>query len=321
MNPHMFIIQGLMMNRKKAQIAEGVVSIIVNVALFAAKFTAGVLTGSIALIADAWHTLSDSLSSVFVILAAKLAARKPDKEHPFGHGRWELISTLIIAFLLAFIGFEFFNGSVTKFKNHESVEYGTLAIMVTIASVAVKELLAQFAFYLGRKSKNPVVSADGWHHRTDALSSVVILIGIIISKFVANLWWMDSVLGMICAVMIFFASVQIMRETITKILGEEPERDLREKITAEALKIYDSDLKIHHLHLHNYITQKELTLHIMLDENMTIKDGHKVATVIEDMIEHKFDMVATIHVEPHEKTPQTEDKESEHNSSDYTPSA
>ncbi|MCL1904436.1 MAG: cation diffusion facilitator family transporter [Oscillospiraceae bacterium] len=286
------------MNRKKAQVAEGAVSIIVNFILFALKFLAGILTGSIALIADAWHTLSDSLSSVFVILAAKLAARKPDKEHPFGHGRWELISTLIIAFLLAFIGFEFFSGSIEKFKNRESVEYGTLAIIVTIASVVVKELLAQFAFYLGRKTKNSVVSADGWHHRTDALSSIVILIGIVVTKFVTNLWWMDSVLGMACAAMIFFAAIQIMREAITKILGEEPEHNLKERITEEALKIYENDLQIHHIHLHDYISQKELTLHIMLDENMTIKDSHKVATVIENMIKDKFDMVATIHVEP-----------------------
>ncbi|MCL1823114.1 MAG: cation diffusion facilitator family transporter, partial [Oscillospiraceae bacterium] len=276
-----------MMSRKKAQVAEGIVSIIVNVALFAVKLMAGILTGSIALIADAWHTLSDSLSSVFVVLAAKLAARKPDKKHPFGHGRWELISTFVIAFLLAFIGFEFFSGAITKFRNHESAEYGTLAIVVTIASVAVKELLAQFAFYLGRKTKNPVVSADGWHHRTDALSSIVILIGIAVTKFVANLWWMDSVLGMACAVMILFAAVQIMRETITKMLGEEPEQDLQEKIIEEALKIYDIDLQIHHLHLHDYVTQKELTLHIMLDGHMTIKDSHKLATDIEDMIKEK----------------------------------
>ena len=286
------------MNKKKAQVMEGIVSIIVNVLLFVVKFWAGIVTGSIALVADAWHTMSDSLSSVFVIVAAKLAAKKPDKEHPFGHGRWELISTLIIAFLLAFIGYEFFSGSIERFKNRESAAYGTIAIIVTIASIVAKELLAQYAFYLGRKTKNPLVSADGWHHRTDALSSIVIIIGIVITKFVTHLWWMDSVLGMICATMIFYAAFQIMREAITKILGEEPEPDLQEKIIVEAKKIYDNDLKIHHLHLHDYVTQKELTLHIMLDANTTIKEGHKVATDIEDMIEKTFDMKATIHVEP-----------------------
>jgi cation diffusion facilitator family transporter len=288
------------MNRERAQIIEGIVSVVVNFILFGVKFWAGLVTGSIALVADAWHTASDSLTSVFIIIAAKLASKKPDKEHPFGHGRWELISALIIAFILAFIGYEFLTGSIEKFQNREGVEFGTLAIVITAVSIIIKELLAQYAFYIGRKTNNPVVTADGWHHRSDSLSSVVVLAGIIVTRFFEGLWWMDSVLGVFCALAIFFAAFQIMRESITKILGEEPDKDLQEKITAEALKIYEHDLKIHHLHLHDYVTQKELTLHIMLDGNLTINDGHKVTTVMEDMIEKKFGMIATIHVEPSE---------------------
>jgi cation diffusion facilitator family transporter len=286
------------MNREKAQIVEGIASVVVNFVLFAVKFWAGLVTGSIALMADAWHTASDSLTSVFVVIAAKLASKKPDKQHPFGHGRWELISALIISFILAFIGYEFLSGSIERFQNREEVVFGTLAIVITIISIAIKELLAQYAFYIGRKTNNPVVTADGWHHRSDSLSSVVVLAGIIITRFADGLWWMDSVLGIFCALAIFFAAFKIMKESITKILGEEPDKDLQEKITAEALKIYEHDLQIHHLHLHDYVTQKELTLHIMLDGSLTINDGHKVATVIEDMIEKQFNMIATIHVEP-----------------------
>jgi cation diffusion facilitator family transporter len=284
--------------RKKAQIREGVAAIILNVVLFAAKFWAGIVTGSIALMADAWHTLSDSISSIFIVIAAKLASKKPDKEHPFGHGRWELIASMLIAFLLTMIGYEFFIDSIGRFQNHEAAVYGTLAIIITVVSVLIKEGLAQYAFFLGRKHDNPVISADGWHHRTDALSSLVILAGITVTKFISGLWWMDSVLGVICAFMIFYAAFEIMKETVTKLLGEEPQSDLQEKITEEALKLYDRDLKIHHLHLHDYISQKELTLHIMLEGDLKIKDGHIVASVLEDMIEKKFNMVATIHVEP-----------------------
>jgi len=286
------------MNREKAQIFEGILSVVVNAVLFAAKFWIGIITGSIALTADAWHTMSDSLTSVFVVFAAKLASRKPDKEHPFGHGRWELIASILIAFVLVMIGYEFFTDSIERFQNRESVVYGTLALVITAVSIIIKELLSQYAFYLGRKHNNPVITADGWHHRSDSFSSVIVLIGIIITQFTNALWWMDSVLGMFCAVAIFYAAFKIMQEAVTRMLGEEPGQDFIDKLESEIKKIYESDLRIHHIHLHNYISHKELTLHLRLDKNMTIEDGHKIATTIEDMINSEFGMTATIHIEP-----------------------
>ena len=139
------------MNNEQAQIFSGSLSVVLNALLFALKFWAGIVTGSVALIADAWHTMSDSLTSVFIIIAAKLAAKKPDKEHPFGHGRWELISALIISFVLAFIGYEFLTSSIERFQNRESVIFGTLALVITIISIIIKELLAQCAFISGGK--------------------------------------------------------------------------------------------------------------------------------------------------------------------------
>jgi len=289
---------GSIMSRGKAQVFEGVLSVVVNAVLFAVKFWAGIVTGSVALMADAWHTMSDSLTSIFVVAAAKLASKKPDKEHPFGHGRWELIASLLIAFILGMIGYEFLTDSIDRFQNREAVVYGTLALAVTAVSIIVKEALAQYAFYLGRKFDNPVIAADGWHHRTDSLSSVVVLIGIIITRFVAGLWWMDSVLGVFCALAIFYAAYKIMTDAVTRILGEEPAQEFIDELGAEVKKIYDNDLKIHHVHLHNYISHKELTMHIRLDKDMTIENGHDIATVIEDMIKERFDTETTIHIEP-----------------------
>ena len=286
------------MDRKKAQIVEGIVSVVVNALLFVVKFWVGIRTGSIALVADAWHTMSDSLTSIFVVFAAKLASKKPDKEHPFGHGRWELISAIIVAFILVFIGYEFLTGSIERFQNRESVTYGTIAIVITAVSIVIKELLAQYGFYIGRKTNNPVVTADGWHSRSDALSSVVVLAGIVITKFFPGLWWMDSVLGIFCALAIFYAAFQIMKDSITRMLGEEPDAEFIEELDGELDKIYDKDLKLHHLHLHNYISHKELTLHIRLDGTMSVEEGHKIASQIEQMIKQKFDMDATIHIEP-----------------------
>ncbi|MCL2080009.1 MAG: cation diffusion facilitator family transporter [Oscillospiraceae bacterium] len=286
------------MDRGKAQVTEGALSIITNIALFALKLWVGLISGSIALIADAWHTLSDSISSVFVIIAERLAAKKPDKEHPFGHGRWELIAAVIIAFLLAVIGYSFVTASIEKFSGGETTYYGTWAIVATVMSIALKEALSQYAFYLGKKYDNPVITADGWHHRTDSLSSVVVLIGIVVTRFVADLWWMDSVLGIVVALMIFYAAFTIMKDAITRLLGEEPSEEFLERLGKEVGEIYHEDLMLHHVHLHNYITQKELTLHIRLNKSMSIDEGHGVATSIEDMIMQKFDMHSTIHVEP-----------------------
>jgi cation diffusion facilitator family transporter len=283
------------MDKEKAGIIEGVASIILNTALFAIKMWAGIVTGSLALAADAWHTLSDSLSSVVVVIAAKLSSKKADKEHPFGHGRYEQIASLFIAVILGIIAYDFLKNSIVQFNNKEKVTYGLLAIIVTIVSIAVKELLAQYAFYIARKTDNASVKADGWHHRSDALSSVVALIGILFAK---QFWWIDSVLGIIIALMLFYATITIIRETVSKLLGEEPNQDLIAKITDEVKKIYGNDLKIHHFHIHNYIVHKELTLHIRLKKSLTIKKGHKIATAIENMISEKFKMSVTSHVEP-----------------------
>jgi len=282
-------------NKLKAQYTEGVVSIVVNTLLWAAKFWAGMAIGSIALIADSWHTLSDSISSVVVIIAGKLAAKKSDKEHPFGHGRWELISSMFVAFLLGIVGYQFLRDSIDRFKSGESVVYGTIAIAVIALSILVKELLAQYAFYIARKTDNSIVKADGWHHRSDALAAAVVLIGMTVAK---HFWWMDSVLGIFCAIVLFYVAFEIMKESITKLLGEAPGQELIGGITEEINKLYKDDLQIHHIHMHNYISQKELTLHIRLDENLTIREGHKIATDIETMIREKFAMASTVHLEP-----------------------
>jgi len=283
------------MYKTRAGYRAGIISIVVNSALFALKFWAGLTIGSLALMADAWHTLSDSLSSIVVVLAVRLSAQKADREHPFGHGRWEPIAALFIAFILGIIAFEFLRDALSGFQGKTAVHFGAPAITVTVISIAVKELLAQYAFYLGRKTDNLSVKADGWHHRSDALSSVVVLVGILFAK---QFWWIDGVLGIIIALMLFYAAFVIMKEAITKILGEKPDRNLINEIANVIKTVYKDDLNMHHLHIHDYISHKELTLHIRLNKDLTIGTGHKIATDIEKAIKDKFDMTATIHVEP-----------------------
>ncbi len=283
------------MDKKRASYLEGTISILVNIALFAFKYWAGVVSGSIALMADAWHTLSDSISSLVVILGAKLSAKKADKDHPFGHGRWELVSSIIIAVFLGVIGFGFITDSISHLSTKESANFGTLAIAVTIASIAVKEIMAQYAFFLGKRSGNSAVKADGWHHRTDALSSLVILVGILFKNL---FWWIDAILGILVSLMIFYAAYKILMEAVHKILGEVPGEELVEEIKSLIRSLYAYELYPHHFHIHNYISSQELTFHIKIDNHLSVEAGHAIATSIEELVHEKLSLRTTIHIEP-----------------------
>lgn len=282
-------------SNKNAGITQGIVSVIINILLFVLKYWAGIVTGSLAIVADAWHTMSDSLSSIVLIAATGLSNKKPDKKHPFGHGRWEQIAAIFIGIILAIVAYDFLKNSILQLKEHSSVTFGTLAIVVTCISIIVKEGLAQYAFHLARKTGNIAIKADGWHHRSDALSSVVVLIGILLAKY---FWWMDSVLGIIIAMMLFYATYTIIREAITKILGEEPSDELIDKINDAVTEMYPEGLQLHHFHIHNYVTHQEVTFHIRLPGELSLEEGHSVATAIEKMIEERFNITSTIHVEP-----------------------
>ncbi|HCC71522.1 MAG TPA: cation transporter [Bacteroidales bacterium] len=283
------------MERKRAGYLEGIVSIVSNLVLFVLKLWAGTVSGSIALIADAWHTLSDSASSVIVIVGTNLSAKKADNQHPYGHGRWEHITALIIGLLLILIAYIFIKDSVIQYREKESADFGLIAITVTIASIAVKEGLAQYAFYLSRKTDNVSVKADGWHHRTDALSSVIVLIGIMLGSY---LWWIDSALGIIISLMLVYAAYRIIAGSVNKLLGEKPGDDLLEEIITIVNSITGQDLQPHDFHIHNYVTHKELTFHLIMDGTLTINKSHEIITRIENEIKEKLDIDSTIHVEP-----------------------
>lgn len=283
------------MDKKKASYLEGTISIFVNIALFSIKLWAGIVSGSIALTADAWHTLSDSLSSIIVIFGAKLSSKKPDMEHPFGHGRWEQIAAIFIGFLLGIIAYDFLKDSIGNFQSKESANFGTLAIVVTIISIIVKEALAQYAFFIARNTNNLSVKADGWHHRTDAISSVIVLIGIF---FTDHFWWIDSVLGIAIAMMLFYASYKIIKDAVNKLLGEKPSDEIIEKVEHIIRTQYPKDVTPHHYHIHNYISKQELTFHIRVENTMDILSAHQIASKIENKIKEELDIMATIHIEP-----------------------
>ena len=253
------------------------------------------MAGSIGLIADAWHTLSDSLSSLAVIIGLRASKKPPDDEHPYGHGRAELVSTLLIGLVLALIGVNFFRESIDRLINHESVIFGLWAKVVTIISILAKEGLAQLSFFAARKNNSPSLRADGWHHRSDAFSSIIILIGIF---FGYMFWWMDGVLGIIVSALILYASYDIIKSSLGDMLGKSADEKTTNEIKDLVGSIIDREVYLHHVHMHIYGDHKELTCHIKLPPDMTLKKAHDIANHIEDQIRLQMNIEATIHMEP-----------------------
>ena len=278
--------------------SEGWISIFVNILLFFFKFYVGYISGSVAIIADAWHSLSDSMTSVILLFGIKISEKPADKEHPFGHGRAELISTLIIAILLAVVAFEFVCKSIAHLQLQEPVQYGSLAIWAMIITIVAKEAMAQYAFWTGKISGMQSLKADAWHHRSDAISSIIILAGII---FGGKYWWIDGVMGIIIAGIIMYASYDIFKSAIGPLLGRSPSDKLLKKVTAICEKYGGKKAFVHHFHIHDYGNHTELTFHIHLDGKMPLEDAHAITKQIEFELLKKFRIAATIHMEPQVK--------------------
>ncbi len=282
-------------NNNKLAITEGWVSVAVNSALFVIKFWAGMATGSIAIIADAWHTLSDSLTSIVVVVGAKISSKPADEEHPFGHGRAELIAALIIGVLLSVVAFNFILEGVKRLQTREIVNYSTFAIVATILSVLIKEAIAQYAFWIARRTNSRSVRADAWHHRSDAISSLVILIGIFLGR---HAWWIDGVLGIVVALLIFYAAFDILRDAMQIMMGEIPEKSMIEQVKNICESESLLEMKPHHFHIHRYGEHTEMTFHIRLPDSLSLFDSHEIATRIELRIKDEMGIISTIHMEP-----------------------
>lgn len=282
--------------RIKIGYLEGILSLLINIILFGLKYWVGLKTASLAIIADAWHSLSDSLTSVILILGFKLSSKPADEKHPYGHGRSEIISSIIIGTLLAIVGFHFFIESIEKLGAHKSAKFSNLAIIIMIISITLKEGMAQFAIRFGKKIDSNSLIADGWHHRSDSISSFLILIGIIFGK---QFWWIDGGLGIAVSLFIFYTTYKILKESISSLLGEEPDDEFKIRLEKLINKNLGFDLKVHHLHIHQYGNHKELTFHIHLRPEMKLAEAHEITNELEELVRINMNVEATIHVEPY----------------------
>ena len=273
----------------------GWVSIGGNLLLAVGKFIIGIQSGSVAIVADAWHTISDSISSIIMLFGIHAANKPADKEHPFGHGRAQLIASLIIGTLLVVIAGEFMLKGASQLYHGETAKYGTAAIVIMVISIIIKEVMAQYAFMVARKTGMTIVKADAWHHRSDALSSAIILLGIFFSSY---FWWIDGALGLVIAIIILHAAIDIIKQAADPLLGQPPEKELELQINKICNQCCGMDIATHHLHIHRYGAHSELTFHIRLDGELPLKTTHDYTKKIEAAIKQELNINATIHVEP-----------------------
>ena len=283
-------------NEKKSKymIIEGIVSVVVNILLFAFKYAVGIFSGSLSIIADAWHSLSDSISSIIVIIGGIFSKKPADKEHPFGHGRIELITSFIVGIMLIFIGYTFFSEAIKNLLSKQTANFNKAAIIAMIVSIIIKEILAQYSFWAYRKSGAKSLYADAWHHRSDSITSIIILIGILIGK---NFWQSDAILSVLVSIVIFIAALDVIKSSVQPLIGEYPSEEIINKIKniADELKLNCESL--HHFHIHIYGSHAEITFHIRFPKDMTVFEAHNMATVFENAIREKLSIEATIHIE------------------------
>ena len=278
---------------KKLSYIEGIGSIVINVILFILKYWVGIMTGSIAIIADAWHTLSDSLTSIVVILGAKISSKPADDNHPFGHGRAESVASIIIGVLLFIVGSNFLFDAIQRLKSKEAAVFTMSAIVIFILSVIIKEAMAQFSFWAYRKTKSPSLKADGWHHRSDSIASAIILFSIFIGK---NLWWIDGVFGIIVSALIIYTAFDIIKEASQPILGKKPAQANVEQIRKVA-KNYNLN-QIHQIKEHSYGSHLEYTMHVCMQKNTQIHGAHDIIRKFKDDLREKLKIEATVFIEP-----------------------
>ena len=270
------------------------ISMIVNIFLAAIKYWVALQLASVAILAEAWHTLSDSLTSLMVLIGFKMAVRPPDKKHPFGHGRTEVISSLIVAIILSLVAFNFFIESFTRLIRQQSVQYNQTALIIFIVSLVIKELLAQLSIRTGKKIHADSLIIDGWHHRSDALASLMIIIGIFMNPY---FWWIDGAMGIIISIIIAYIAFDILKNTISSLIGEKPRGSFLRQLNHVVKSNNPYNVRLHHIHLHKYGNHRELTLHIVLPGDMKLEEAHRITTQLESVINSEMSVEATIHVE------------------------
>lgn len=274
-----------------------------NVLLAVIKFVAGLISNSKAMISDAIHTLSDILSTFIAIVGVNIASKEEDNSHKYGHERFECIASIVLAMILFITGIELgINGikDIVSGDYKDFTEPGVLAVIAAVVSIIGKELMYQYTIHVAKKIKSTALKADAWHHRSDAISSIGALIGIILARNGYLIF--DSIASIIIAILICKVSIDIFMDATDKLVDKacDPlfEIELRELILKEKGVLGVDDLKTRIFGSKIYVD-----IEIAADGNETLKNTHKIAERVHDKIEKNYPEVkhCMVHVNPFEE--------------------
>ena len=274
----------------------GIVGIALNILLFAGKFFAGQLSGSIAVTADAFNNLSDAGSSAVTLLGFRLAGRKPDTDHPFGHGRIEYISGLAVAGLILLMGVELAKSSFDKILHPEAVTFSPLALVILAASVCVKLYMWLYNRGIGRQIKSAAMEATAMDSLSDTAATAAVLAAMLVGKWTGLA--VDGYVGLLVALFILFSAYKAAKETLSPLLGQAPDPELVQEIRDTVLS-HPPVLGVHDLVVHDYGPGRlMITLHAEVPAHGDIMAMHDVIDNIEKELMEKLHCHAVIHMDP-----------------------
>lgn len=274
----------------------GMVGIVVNLLLCSAKFFIGFISGSITITADAVNNLSDAGSSIVTLFGFKLSEKPADSKHPYGHGRIEYISGLIVSFLVLLMGFELIKTSVGKIREPQPVQYSTVALAVLIVSILGKLWLAYFNSKLGKKINSTATQAVVADSLSDTAATSVALFSLIVAKF--STVCVDGYFGLAVALFIVYSGINLIRETIAPLLGMPPEKEFYYEIK-DFIMSYDGVVGVHDLIIHDYGPSRLFaSAHAEVPANIDILVSHDTIDLIERDIANKYGMLISIHLDP-----------------------
>lgn len=273
-----------------------VIGMICNVILFGIKFIIGLLMNSIAVTADAFNNLSDATSSIIGFIGTKLASRPADKEHPFGHGRYEYVAALIVAFLVFEVGLTCLKSSFSKILHPEVIEYQLYLVVILLLSIGLKLWLAYLNRRLGKRIDSSIMKATA----TDAFGDVGITSATVVSLIISKITGvnMDGYIGFVVSIFVLLSAVNILKETIQPLLGLAVSVEDYERITRFVEK-YDQVIGTHDLILHNYGPSNLMaTIHVEVPHTIEMEKAHDIVDQIERDAKDELGILLVIHMDP-----------------------
>ncbi|AFL95183.1 putative cation efflux system protein [Thermococcus cleftensis] len=271
------------------------VSIIGNVLLAVLKLIVGFLYSSIALISDGVHSLSDVVTSLIGYAGIKISSKPPDKSHPFGHSRFEPLVAFLIGEALIVVAYEIGRDSLMRLLHGETIEVNGLMLGVTVVSILAKELMFRYSVHIGRKLNSQILIADAYHHRSDVLSSVAVLIGLGAQKL--GFQHGDSLAGLVVSVFLVKVALEIILENVGYLTGKAPSFEVCEEIKRRALSV-PNVLGVHDLRAHYVGSKLHVELHVEVPPELSLKEAHDISEEVKRRIEEIPDVeVAFVHVD------------------------